>query len=90
MIKPVYTEKSLKLAKKGQYTFWVEPGMDKLSLKSVFAKMFGVHVTGIKTVKKAGESGRNVRGRKFTKLATKKAVVTVKEGEKIDIFEESK
>ncbi len=64
--------------------------MDKLSLKSIIAKMFGVHVTSIKTVKKAGETGRSVRGRKFTKLAAKKAIITIKDGEKLDVFEETK
>jgi large subunit ribosomal protein L23 len=90
MIKPVFTEKSLKMARTGQYSFWVDRDMDKLNLKSVIAKMFGVHVLSIKTVKKAGEKGRSVRGRKFEKLQLKKAVVTIKDGEKIDAFEENK
>jgi large subunit ribosomal protein L23 len=90
MIKPVYTEKSLKMAKQGQYSFWVDRDMDKLSLKAMFAKLFGVHVTSINTFKKAGEKGRNARGRKFSNLAAKKAVITIKDGEKLDIFEESK
>ncbi len=90
MIKPVFTEKSLKMARQGQYSFWVERDMDKLSLKAIIAKMFGVHVLSIKTIKKAGEKGNNVRGRKFEKLQLKKAVVTIKDGEKIDVFEENK
>ncbi len=90
MIKPVFTEKSLKMAKQGQYTFWVGRGMDKMGLKSLFSKMFGIHVTSIKTLKKAGETGRNVRGRKFSKLQLKKAIITIKDGEKLDVFEESK
>ena len=90
MIKPVFTEKSLKMAKQGQYSFWVDAHADKMSLKSIIAKMFGVHVTTIKTVMKAGERGRNARGRKFVNLGAKKAIITVKEGEKLDIFEESK
>lgn len=78
------------MAKQGQYTFWVDRNADKLSLKSLFAKMFGVHVTSIKTVKKAGESGRNIKGKKFSKLISKKAIITIKDGEKLDVFEESK
>lgn len=90
MIKPVFTEKSLKMARQGQYTFWVDRDMDKMSLKSAIGQMFKVHVTSIKTVKKAGETGRNVKGRKFTNLSSKKAVVTLKDGEKLDVFEETK
>jgi len=90
MLKPIFTEKSLKMAKLGRYSFWVEPNDDKMGLKAQIAKLFGVHVTSIKTIKKAGEKGRNARGKKFNKLATKKAVVTVADGEKIDIYEETK
>ena len=90
MIKPVYTEKSMKMAKEGKYSFWVEVGSDKMGLKALIAKLFGVHVTSIKTIKKAGEKGRTARGKKFNRLASKKAIVTIKDGEKIDVFEESK
>jgi large subunit ribosomal protein L23 len=90
MIKPVYTEKSMMMAKEGKYSFWVEPNSDKMGLKSLIAKLFGVHVTSIKTIKKGGEKGRNSRGKKFNRLASKKAIITIKAGEKMDIFEESK
>jgi large subunit ribosomal protein L23 len=90
MLKPVYTEKSTMMAKQGKYTFWVEPNSDKMSLKAEIAKLFGVHVTSIRTIKKAGEKGRTARGKKFNRLASKKAIVTIKDGEKIDVFEESK
>jgi large subunit ribosomal protein L23 len=90
MLKPVFTEKSTKMAKMGQYSFWVEPNSDKMSLKSQIAKLFGVHVTSVRTIKKAGEKGRTARGKKFNRLASKKAIVTIKDGEKIDVFEESK
>jgi large subunit ribosomal protein L23 len=90
MLKPVFTEKSTKMAKMCKYSFWVAPNDNKMGLKSEIAKLFGVHVTSIKTIKKAGEKGRTARGKKFNKLASKKAIVTIKDGEKIDIFEESK
>ena len=90
MIKPVFTEKSTKMAKMGKYSFWVEPGSDKMSLKAEISRLFGVHVTSIRTIKKAGEKGRTARGKKFNKLSSKKAIVTLKDGEKIDVFEESK
>ena len=90
MLKPVFTEKSTRMVREGKYSFWVEPNSDKMGLKAEIAKLFGVHVTSIKTIKKAGEKGRTARGKKFNRLATKKAIVTIKDGEKIEIFEESK
>jgi large subunit ribosomal protein L23 len=90
MLKPVFTEKSTKMAKMGKYSFWVEPKSDKMSLKAEIARLFGVHVTSIRTIRKAGEKGRTARGKKFNKLSSKKAIVTLKDGEKIDVFEESK
>ncbi|HJY98544.1 MAG TPA: 50S ribosomal protein L23 [Patescibacteria group bacterium] len=90
MIKPIFTEKSLKAAKTGKYSFWVGRSMAKNVIKSEIAKLFGVHVTDIKTMVKKGETGRNMKGVKFSTAPQKKAVVTLGEKEKIDIFEESK
>ena len=88
MIKPVFTEKSAKMAKDGKYSFWVDLFADKKALKSEISKLFGVHVTSIKTIKKSGEKGRTARGKLFNRLSAKKAVVTIKSGEKIEVFEE--
>ena len=90
MIKPIFTEKSLKAAKLGNYTFRVEPRMDKKKIAAEVAEIFGVTVTGVRTIKTGGEKGRNARGRNFSVKASKKAITTLKEGEKIDIFEEGK
>lgn len=90
MIKPVFTEKSLRLAKEGKYTFWAERNDDKNSIKAMVAKIFGVHVVSIKTITVSGEAKRNNKGKKVTKLSAKKAIVTLKDKENIDIFEEAK
>jgi len=90
MLKPVFTEKSLKMAKTGKYSFWVGTGMDKMGIKSEIAKAFGVHITNVKTITGHSEARRNTKGQKFSTKGTKKAIVTLKDGEKIDIFEESK
>lgn len=90
MITPVFTEKSLKNAKEGKYTFWVEKGDTKPAIKAEIANIFGVHVISIKTVTTSGETGRNAKGTKFIKGKGKKAIVTLKEKEKIDLFEEAK
>jgi len=90
MIKPVFTEKSLKDAKLGNYTFKVAPRMNKNQIAVEIAKIFDVKVVKVRTMKTGGERGRNARGKNFSKLATKKAIVTLKEGDKINIFEEGK
>ena len=90
MIKPIFTEKSTKLARLGKYSFFVSSGVTKLDIKSQVSNLFGVTVTGVRTLKIGFESKRNVKGFKVTKNATKKAIITLKEGEKIDIFEEKK
>lgn len=90
MIKPIFTEKSLKAAKAGNYTFRVERGMTKPRIASEIAKIFGVKVVGVRTIKISGEKGKNARGGNFAVSSGKKAIVTLKEGEKISLFEEGK
>ncbi len=90
MITPVFSEKSLKLAKEGKYTFWVNNDSAKDEIKAEISRLFDVHVTAIRTMVTSGESKRNVKGKKIKILGNKKAIVTLKEKEKIDLFEEAK
>lgn len=89
-MKPVFTEKSLKEAKNGNYTFRVDSGMNKKQIAAKIAELFGVKVTGVRTTKVGPEKGRNAKGRRFSNAAVKKAIVMLKSGDKIDIFEEGK
>lgn len=88
-LEPVLTEKSLSLAKEGNYTFRVDPRLNKFQIKELIEKTFDVKVSGIRTLNKAGEIKMTVQGRKRIIRPQKKAIVTLKTG-KIDIFEESK
>ncbi len=90
MLKPVFTEKSLRDAKLGNYTFRVDRTMDKKQIASLVSKLFDVKVTGVRTSKVGAEKGRNARGRNFSVNSVKKAIVSLKEGDKIDVFEEGK
>jgi large subunit ribosomal protein L23 len=90
MLKPVFTEKSLRESKIGNYTFKVTPTMNKKQIAALISKIFGVKVEKVRTMKTGGEKGRNAKGRKFSIRATKKAMVTLKSGDKINIFEEGK
>jgi len=87
-LKPVISEHSLKEAAKGRFSFKVERGTDKPTIKKTIEKVFGVEVTKIETsaiAHKTYRVGRNRQERRSTR--GKKAVVTLKEGQKIDLFE---
>lgn len=89
-LKPVLTEKSMSEAKKGIYTFWVERGMNKNQIRKAVEDVFGVNVVKVRTINVAGETKRTFRGEKRVIKPRKKAMVTLKEKEKIDLFEEAK
>ncbi len=90
MIIPVFTEKSTKLAKDKKYTFLVPITLTKTEIKKAISEMFDVTVTSIKTINSKKMTKRNMRGKTVTIPATKKALVTLKKDEKIDLFEEEK
>ena len=90
MLKPVLTEKTLRLAREGKYTFWVNLRATKHQVKKAVEDMFGVQVTGVRTLIKPGETKRGLRNRKRRILSRKKAIVTLSEKQKIDLFESSK
>jgi large subunit ribosomal protein L23 len=90
MLKPVFTEKSLRNAKLGNYTFKVTPTMNKKQIAALIGKIFSVKVTKVRTIKTGGEKGRNARGRNFSIRANKKAIVSLKSGDKISLFDEGK
>mgnify|MGYP001560226511 CR=1 FL=1 len=87
---PVLTEKSLHLAKEGKYTFWVEKNMTKREIRQVIDEIFGVKSLSVRTINVRGGVRKNVRGQKITTPRRKKAIVTLPEKEKIDLFEEKK
>jgi len=88
-IKPILTEKSLADAKEGKYTFWVDVRLNKYQIKELVNTAFGVHVTGVYTIKKQSTVSKKNR-RTHIELPKKKAIVTLKEKEKIGLFEEVK
>jgi ribosomal protein L23 len=89
-ITPILTEKSLALAKKGFYSFWLNQALTKNEIKAWVSRFYAVHVTAVRTMRyKAGEK-TNQRGRKVRIPGRKKAVVTLKPDEKIAAFEVKK
>jgi len=88
IIKPIITEGSMKLVTAGKYTFAVTQFADKGSIKNVIGKLYGVTVVAVATSVVKGKSKRVGQRREEVKgTIWKKAIVTVKKGEKIGVFE---
>ena len=90
IFRPIVTEKITKLQEKRQYAFEVDLAANKIEIAHAVEKKFKVTVTGVRTMNYAGKSKTQMtkKGR-FTGTTRhfKKAIVTLKEGEKIDYFE---
>lgn len=89
LFQPIFSEKTLMLAQsRNQYSFFVGKSDTKHTIKEAVEKAFGVHVEGVQVVNVAGQDKRRgkkrlvVRGRD-----QKKAIVKLREKEKIDLFD---
>lgn len=89
VIKPVITEKSLRLANTDNtYTFVVRTTASKDQIKEAVEGLYPVNVKGIRTV--VNQKGTKRTGKKRLSVTTgkvKKALVTLKEGQSIDLFD---
>lgn len=91
ILQPLYTEKSLKLAAKGYYTFRVPLEATKPQIKAALKTLFEVDAKSVKTMTTKGEHKRVGKTRtKVQKPSIKKAVVTLEKGQKIALFEPEK
>jgi large subunit ribosomal protein L23 len=82
---PVVSEKSYGLLDEGKYTFVVDPRANKTQIKQAVQAVFSVKVTGVNTINRQGKRKRTKTG--FGKRAdSKRAIVTLAEGDRIDIF----
>lgn len=89
IIKPIISEKSLKAAGEGYFTFLVNTDANKTEIKKAIETAFSVNVKKIKTNTTKGSVTRNTKvGRKVSTFANKKAFVKLSNGQTIDIFEE--
>lgn len=89
-IRPVITEKSIKEAKEGNYTFYVDRKLNKYQIKELVNKTFNVNAVKVRTVNLRSRKRKNFRGNEIVIKARKKAIVSLKGKEKIDLFEEEK
>ena len=85
ILRPVISEKSYGLLDENKYTFLVAPDANKTEIKIAVQQIFGVTVTAVNTVNRKGKRKRTRRG--FGHRAdTKRAVVSLREGDRIEIF----
>ncbi|HAP93884.1 MAG TPA: 50S ribosomal protein L23 [Desulfotomaculum sp.] len=82
---PMVTEKTYSLAGQNKYTFIVEPAANKVEIKKAVEELFKVQVIKINTMNVKGKPCR-VRNIAGYKPDRKKAIVTLKQGDKIEIF----
>ena len=85
LIAPVVSEKSYGLLDDNKYTFVVHPDANKTEIKIAVEKIFGVKVTAVNTTNRQGKRRRTRAGWGKQK-DTKRAIVSVAEGQRIDIF----
>ena len=85
ILRPVVSEKSYNLLDEGKYTFIVAPDANKTQIKIAIESIFKVKVTSVNTLNREGKTRRTRFGVGKT-ANTKRAIVTVAEGDRIDIF----
>jgi large subunit ribosomal protein L23 len=85
LIAPVVSEKSYGLLDENKYTFLVSPSANKTEIKIAVEQVFGVKVLNVNTINRTGKRKRFRSG--FGKRPdTKRAIVSVAAGDRIDIF----
>ena len=85
IIRPVVSEKSYGLMDLNKYTFLVHPDANKTEIKIAVEKIFDVKVTSVNTMNRQGKA-RRTRVGIGRRAATKRAIVSLAEGQSIDIF----
>lgn len=90
--RPILTEKATADSEtKNRFAFVVDRGANKLEIKSAIEKLYGVNVTSVKTMTYGGgKAKRKYTSRGIAEQSSsvwKKAVVSVAEGETIDLYE---
>ena len=94
VIKPVLSEKTTRqMEETNTYTFKVAARANKLEIAKAIEKLFDVTVLDVRTMNYAGKARRPLMGRLSRKpslgrrAAYKKAVVTLAEGDHIELYE---
>ncbi len=86
VLSPHITEKSTMLSEQNAVVFKVATGASKPEIKAAVEALFGVTVTGVNTMVTKGKSKR-WKGKPYQRSDMKKAIVTLADGQSIDITE---
>jgi large subunit ribosomal protein L23 len=84
VLAPHITEKSTLLSEQNAVVFKVSQDATKPQIKAAVEALFGVNVTGVNTIVQKGKTKR-WKGRPYTRSDVKKAIVTLAEGQTIDV-----
>jgi large subunit ribosomal protein L23 len=88
ILRPVVSEKSYGLLERNVYTFVVAPSATKPEIHDAVESIFGVTVLKVNTLNRKGKTIRNRRTGKVGKRSdVKRALVTLADGDSIDLFE---
>jgi large subunit ribosomal protein L23 len=94
LLRPLVSERSHEALAQNKYTFLVKKEATKITIKQAVETIFGVKVEKVNTLWKPGKlrsttfRGRRLRGERSGKTTSyKKAIVTLKEGETLPLFE---
>jgi large subunit ribosomal protein L23 len=85
LLKPVVSEKSYSLLDENKYTFIVDPSANKTEIKIAVEKVFNVKVVSVNTANRPGKR-RRTRFGVGKRPDTKRAIVAIADGQRIDIF----
>lgn len=86
IIRPLITEKSMDLAQENKYTFVVDKNANKIEIKAAVEELFKVKVEKVNTIRVKGKMKRV--GRFVGRTPEyKKAIVKLRAGDKIELFE---
>ncbi|MGH2739660.1 MAG: 50S ribosomal protein L23 [Actinomycetota bacterium] len=88
VIRPIVSEKSYAGLEQNRYTFLVHPKATKTEIKEAVQKIWKVRVVGVNTIRRKGKAKR-FRLTFGKRADQKRALVTLAEGDSIEIFEES-
>ena len=87
ILAPVVSEKSYGLIDNNAYTFIVHPGANKTEIRQAIEQIWDVSVLSVNTINRKGKKKR-FRYTEGKRADTKRAIVKLREGDKIDLFEQ--
>ena len=88
ILAPVVSEKSYALLEGGAYTFKVHPDASKPEIHDAIEAIFNVKVVKVNTLNRKGKRKRNRKTFGFgSRPDTKRAIVTLADGDSIDLFQ---